>query len=109
MSEIPMTFNFVADSKPKKKKKKTPAKRNFKKYTADGFPIYKMWKGWGPYYDVLAKNPETGMWVYGRNYKLSTGRWAGGTYRPTLKLLYERSPPFGKLVVDNKRGYTGRY
>lgn len=85
-------------------------RRNFKKFTADGFPIYKIWQYWDSDngYNVLAKN-NYGEWVYGRNYNIKTGRWAGGTYRVHINDLYDRSPPTGRLVVDNKRGNTGKY
>lgn len=81
---------------------------DYTKYSAVGFPIYKIWESFGQYC-VLSKNPKTGEWIFGRRYDLDTGIWGGGTYRLNIDDLYERCPPYGKLVVDNKRGNTGKY
>lgn len=86
-------------------------KMDFKKYTADGFPIYKIWKYWNSDdgHVVLARHPKSNEWIFGRNYNIKTGRWVGGTYRMRLEDLYERCPPYGVLIVNNKRGPTGKY
>ena len=83
------------------------SKPDYTKYNCSGFPIYKIWESFGTY-NVLAKN-DHGEWVFGRNYNLETGLWQGGTYKIRIDDLYERCPPYGRLVVDNHRGPTGRY
>lgn len=90
------------------KDRKSGGNLDFTKSNCLGFPIYKIWESFGQYY-VLAKNPETGEWVFGRRYDLDTGIWGGGTYRLNIDELYERCPPYGRLVVDNHRGDTGKY
>ena len=90
------------------KDRKSGGNVDFTKSNRFGFPIYKIWESFGQY-NVLARNPETGEWVYGRRYDMDSGIWAGGTYRLNIDDLYERCPPYGKLVVDNKRGNTGKY
>lgn len=90
-------------------KERKRSNRKFVKKTADGMTIYKIWHhDMFDSYDVLAKN-RYGEWAYGRNYNLRTGRWSGATYRLNIDDLYERCPPYGKVIVNNKIGPTGRY
>ena len=106
---VPMTFGLVTEDKKSKKRATKKPKKDFTKYSATGAPIYKIWyNGIGGTYDCLAKiNNE---WVYGRDYNLSTGVWQGGRYDYDIDNLYRRvGGTFGKVVVDNKRGPSGRF
>lgn len=94
----------------KKAVKKKPAKKDFTKYTAMGLPVYKIWyNGIMDSYDCLARQ-KNGEWVYGRDYDLKDGIWQGGRYDYDLDNLYRRvGGTFGKVVVNNKRGPTGKF
>ncbi len=105
---VPMTFGLM--EKTTRPKKKVAKKPDFTKISAAGIPIYKIWySSLMDSYDVLGRSKK-GEWVYGRDYDLKDGVWQGGRYDYDLNNLYKRvGGTFGKVVVDNHRGNTGRF
>lgn len=100
--------NGVISNKPLDRGAIYPPK--YTEYNNIGMPIYKIWyNSISNSYDVLARK-FNGEWAYGHDYDIKEGVWKGGRYDYDVNDLYKRvgGTP-SKVVVDNKRGPSGRF